>query len=137
MENILIWLIILIIFHRIIIHLQKAISLYPNTGGVGTNHAATEARWNMTLHYNSYDKHAPNAGWNGFSTISDFYNSFGAVTPTTATSSSNRINGFFTGVGAKNNADTAIDQRLGGRVTSNIIQHDSGIRPGIFNWPAI
>ena len=41
-----------------------------------------KARWNMTLHYNSWDNQAPNAGWNGFSTISDFYNSFGAVTAT-------------------------------------------------------
>ena len=106
----------------------EAIFLYANTGGVGTNHAGVEATWNMTLHYNSYDKLAPNAGWNGFSTISDFYNSFGAVT---ATSSSNRVNGFFTGVGAKNNADTAIDQRLGGRVTSNLTStKTSGIRPG-------
>jgi starch-binding outer membrane protein, SusD/RagB family len=106
----------------------EAIFLYPNTGGSGTNHAGVEARWNMTLHYNSYDKLAPNAGWNGFSTISDFYNSFGAVT---ATSASNRINGFFTGVGAKNNADTAIDQRLGGRVASNLTStQTSGIRPG-------
>ncbi|MEO8860241.1 MAG: RagB/SusD family nutrient uptake outer membrane protein [Ginsengibacter sp.] len=106
----------------------EAIFLYPNTGGVGANHAGTEARWNMTLHYNSWDKLAPNAGWNGFSTISDFYNTFGA---TTATSSSNRVGGFFTGVGAKNNADTALDQRLGGRVNSNLTStQTSGIRPG-------
>ncbi len=59
---------------------SEAIWLYPNTGGVSTKHAATEDFWNMTLHYNSYDKDAPNAGWNGFSTISDFYNSFGATT---------------------------------------------------------
>jgi hypothetical protein len=110
---------------------SEAIFEYPNTGGVGTNHASTEARWEMTLHYNSYDKNAPNAGWNGFSTIGDFYNSFGATTPVTATNSSNRINGFFTGVGAKTNSDTAIDQRLGGRVTSNLTStKTSGIRPG-------
>jgi starch-binding outer membrane protein, SusD/RagB family len=106
----------------------EAIFLYPNTGGVSANHAGTEARWNMTLHYNSWDNQAPNAGWNGFSTISDFYNSFGAVT---ATSASNRVGGFFTGVGAKNNADTLLDQRLGGRVTSNLTStQTSGIRPG-------
>ena len=107
---------------------KEAIFMYPNIGGVNTNHASTQARWNMTLHYNSWDKQAPNAGWNGFSTISDFYNSFGAVT---ATSASNRIGGFFTGVGANNNADTLIDQRLGGRVTSNLTStQTSGIRPG-------
>jgi hypothetical protein len=106
----------------------EAVFMYPNTGGVGANHAGVESRWNMTLHYNSYDKNAPNAGWNGFSTISDFYNSFGAVT---ATSASNRVGGFFTGVGANNNADTLIDQRLGGRVNSNLTSTlTSGIRPG-------
>ncbi|MEO8720929.1 MAG: RagB/SusD family nutrient uptake outer membrane protein [Ginsengibacter sp.] len=110
---------------------SEAIFAFPNTGGVGTNHASTEARWEMTLHYNSYNKNAPNAGWNGFSTISDFYNSFGATTPVKATSESNRVGGFFTGVGAKNNSDTAIDQRLGGRVTSNLTStKTSGIRPG-------
>lgn len=111
---------------------KEAIFMYPNTGGVGTNHAGVETRWNMTLHYNSWDKAAPNAGWNGFSTISDFYNSFGTTAkPTTATSSSNRISGFFTGVGSKNNPDTLIDTRLGGRVTSNITSTQiSGIRPG-------
>ncbi|WP_202552283.1 RagB/SusD family nutrient uptake outer membrane protein [Ginsengibacter hankyongi] len=107
---------------------KEAIFMYPNTGGVSTNHAGTEARWNMTLHYNSWDKQAPNAGWNGFSTISDFYNSFGA---TTATLASNRVGGFFTGVGAKNNADTLLDQRLGGRTTSNLTDYQtSGIRSG-------
>lgn len=109
----------------------EAIFEYPNTGGKGTNHAATEAWWEMTIHYNSYDAKAPNAGWNGFSTIGDFYNSFGATTPVTATDNSNRINGFFTGVGAKSNKDTAIDKRLGGRVTSNLTStKTSGIRPG-------
>lgn len=107
---------------------KEALFMYPNTGGVGTNHAGVEGRWNMTLHYNSWDKSAPNAGWNGFSTISDFYNSFGAVT---ATAASNRVGGFFTGVGSKNNADTLLDQRLGGRFTGNITSSQtSGIRPG-------
>ena len=58
----------------------EAIWLYPNTGGVSTNHSGTEDRWMMALHYNSWDAQAPNAGWNGFSTVSDFYNSFGATT---------------------------------------------------------
>lgn len=106
----------------------EAIFLYPNTGGVGAAHLSTESRWNMTLHYNSWDKLAPNAGWNGFSTISDFYNSFGA---TTATADANRVGGFFTGVGSNNNKDTALDTRLGGRKTSNLNStQTSGIRPG-------
>ena len=46
----------------------------------GLNPAGVNARWMMTLHYNSWD--APGvyggAGWNGFSTIADFYNAFDA-----------------------------------------------------------
>ncbi len=96
---------------------KEAIFLYPNTGGVGTNHAGVEARWNMTLHYNSYTPSNPNAGWNGFTTISDFYNSFNtSATPT-----------------VYDHADTLIipDTRLGGRVKSDSIStYTSGIRPG-------
>ncbi|MBN9352096.1 MAG: RagB/SusD family nutrient uptake outer membrane protein [Chitinophagaceae bacterium] len=107
---------------------KEAIFQYVNTGGASAGHLPVETRWNMTLHYNSWNKLAPNAGWNGFSTISDFYNSFGA---TTGTSDANRVNGFFTGVGAGNNKDTLLDSRLGGRDSSNITSTEtSGIRPG-------
>lgn len=94
---------------------KEAIFLYPNTGGVNVNHASIEGRWNMTLHYNSYTPKNPNAGWNGFSTISDFYSSFNvSAVPTT--------------FGPK---DTVFDTRLGGRITSNINStYTSGIRPG-------
>jgi starch-binding outer membrane protein, SusD/RagB family len=94
---------------------KEGIFVYPNTGGVSANHAGVEARWNMTLHYNSYTPVNPNAGWNGFSTISDFYNTFNVgATPTT--------------FGPK---DTLFDTRLGGRVTSNLVStKTSGIRPG-------
>ena len=110
---------------------KEIIFSYPNQSGVSASHAGTEDRWMMALHYNSYTGAAPNAGWNGFSTISDFYNSFGATTPTNATAASNRIGGFFTGVSNKNNTDTSIDQRLGGRVMSNLASTiASGIRPG-------
>jgi starch-binding outer membrane protein, SusD/RagB family len=94
---------------------KEAIFLYPNTGGVGTNHAGVEARWNMTLHYNSYTPNNPNAGWNGFSTISDFYNSF-------------NVSAVPTVFGPR---DTLFDTRLGGRITSNLLStRTSGIRPG-------
>lgn len=107
---------------------KEAIFQYVNTGGASAGHLPVETRWNMTLHYNSWNKLAPNAGWNGFSTISDFYNSFGA---TTGTSDANRVNGFFTGVGTGNNKDTLLDSRLGGRDSSNITSTEtSGIRPG-------
>ena len=82
----------------------EAIWLYPNSSGVSTNHAGTESRWNMTLHYNSYKPKAPGAGWNGFSTISDFYTSFNTAG----------------GPVAFGPADAAWDTRLGGRPTSNV-----------------
>jgi hypothetical protein len=94
---------------------KEAIFLYPNTGGVGTNHAGVEARWNMTLHYNSYTPNNPNAGWNGFTTISDFYNSFNVTNAPTAFGPT----------------DTLFDPRLGGRIMSNYNStYTSGIRPG-------
>jgi starch-binding outer membrane protein, SusD/RagB family len=93
----------------------EAIWLYPNTGGVGANHAGIEARWNMTLHYNMYTPANPNAGWNGFTTISDFYNSFNTTGGATAFGPT----------------DTLFDTRLGGRKTSNLLSlQKSGIRPG-------
>lgn len=94
---------------------KEGIFVYPNTGGVGANHASVEARWNMTLHYNSYTPNNPNAGWNGFATVSDFYSSFN--TGNTATNFGPN--------------DTLFDPRLGGRVLSNLTStQTSGIRPG-------
>ncbi len=93
---------------------KEGIFTYSNLSGVGANNSGIAARWNMTLHYNSYTPNNPNAGWNGFSTISDFYNSFNTTTTPTAFGP----------------ADTIVDKRLGGRVyigSSNI----SGIRPGL------
>lgn len=60
---------------------KEMILAYPNNGTTSNNGIANgglAARWMMTLHYNSWDKQAPNAGWNGFSTVADFYNAFGA-----------------------------------------------------------
>lgn len=94
---------------------SEAIWLYPNTSGVSVNHAGVEARWNMTLHYNSFKPKAGGAGWNGFSTISDFYNSFntGGGTPSYGPD------------------DTKWDTRLGGRANSNSSSTAiSGIKPG-------
>lgn len=92
---------------------KEIIWAYPNTSGVGTNHAGVEARWNMTLHYNSYTPVNPNAGWNGFSTISDFYNSFNTGVTATAFAPT----------------DTTFDGRLGGRYYAGAT-NISGIRPG-------
>jgi len=92
---------------------KEAIFRYDNTSGVGANNSGMSGRWNMTLHYNSYTPFNPNAGWNGFSTIGDFYASFNTgVTPTTYGPS-----------------DTAFDGRLGGRNFDNS-KTISGINPG-------
>jgi hypothetical protein len=76
----------------------------------------------MTLHYNQESSTAPNSGWNGFSTIGDFYSSFGAVTPTTGVAN-------WATIGAINNPDTLIDKRLGGRYYPGCTPF-SGMRPG-------
>jgi starch-binding outer membrane protein, SusD/RagB family len=94
----------------------EAIWLYPNSSGVSVNHAGVEARWNMTLHYNSYKPKAPGAGWNGFSTISDFYTSFNTA-------------GGAVQFGPN---DTAWDTRLGQRKKSDSLSWKiSGIKPGL------
>ena len=67
----------------------------------------------MTLHYNCWTPNNPNAGWNGFSTISDFYNSFNTGAGTTAFGP----------------ADTLLDPRIGGRYYQGVT-NISGMRPG-------
>lgn len=94
----------------------EAIFAYPSSSGLVTNNPSLQARWMMTFHYNEYDGQAPNAGWNGFSTISDFYNAF-SVGGTTDYS----LN------------DTSLDTRIGRRWTSDptgTVTKNSGIRPG-------
>ncbi|MBU3744460.1 MAG: RagB/SusD family nutrient uptake outer membrane protein [Sediminibacterium sp.] len=92
---------------------KEAIFRYNNTSGVSANNSGMGVRWNMTLHYNSYTPSNPNAGWNGFSTIGDFYASFNTTqTPT-----------------AYGPADTIFDTRLGGRDFQNS-KKISGINPG-------
>jgi starch-binding outer membrane protein, SusD/RagB family len=87
---------------------------YPGISGVTANNPGSDARWMMTFHYNEFDAQAPNAGWNGFSTIGDFYNSFSLNGTTTQT-----------------RADTSLDTRLGQRLKSDsTCTANSGIRPG-------
>jgi hypothetical protein len=62
---------------------KESILAWPNAGTAvnsGINSGDIRARWMMTLHYNSWDKNNSfgSAGWNGFSTVADFYNTFGA-----------------------------------------------------------
>ena len=91
----------------------EAIFRYQNNSGSGVNNSGITGRWNMTLHYNSYTPANPNAGWNGFSTIGDFYAQFNTTAKTTAYGP----------------ADTAYDGRLGGRNYQNS-KTISGINPG-------
>jgi len=92
---------------------KEGIYAYPNTSGVSTNNSGIHNRWWATLHYNSYTPLAPQAGWNGFSTVADFYNSFGVTTATTGTP-----------------ADTSLDKRIGGRFYKGCTDV-SGLRPGL------
>jgi len=93
-----------------------------NNSGSASNVSDVRGEWCKTLHYNQETSTNPNAGWNGFTTISDFYNSFGAVTPMVgvanyATDKSGRY------------ADTAVDSRVGGRFYPGVT-NASGQRPG-------
>jgi hypothetical protein len=94
---------------------REAIWAYDNTSGVSAANLDVKSFWFRTLHYNSYDPKAPNAGWNGFSTVAEFYNSFGiAGTPT------------------QTPTDTLLDQRIGGRFKAGVTDvPGSGLRPGL------
>jgi starch-binding outer membrane protein, SusD/RagB family len=96
----------------------EAIWAWPNNGSAtigGLNTGNTNQRWMNTLHYNSWNKKGVigGAGWNGFSTVADFYNMFeghGDATPGTI-------------------IDTTKDQRVGGRFFPGVTDV-SGLRPG-------
>lgn len=92
---------------------REAIWAYNNTSGVAANNMDVRSFWYRTLHYNSYTPKAPNAGWNGFSTVADFYNTFGVAS---------------TPVGGP--ADTLLDGRIGGRFYPGVT-NVSGLRPGL------
>lgn len=84
----------------------ERILAWPNNGSSsnnGFNAGGINSRWMMTLHYNSWDKNNSfgSAGWNGFSTVADFYNTFGAT-----------------------------DQRRGGNAYAGVTDQ-SGLRPGL------
>lgn len=85
----------------------------PNTSGVSVNNTGIHNRWWATLHYNMYTPKNPAAGWNGFSTVADFYNSFSVTSTATQTP-----------------ADTLLDTRIGGRFYKGSTDI-SGVRPGL------
>ena len=66
---------------------NEKIFAWPNNGTANINgrgNGGINARWMMTLHYNSWDKKAGSAGWNGFATVADFYNAFDTTKDTRA-----------------------------------------------------
>lgn len=92
---------------------KDGIFTYANTSGVQVGNSGIDNRWWSTLHYNQYDKYAPQAGWNGFSTVAEFYNTFSLTGNTTLSLK-----------------DSTLDYRIGERYywgSTNI----SGIRPGM------
>lgn len=92
---------------------KEAIWAYDNTAGATGTNVDMRSFWHRTLHYNSYTAKAPNAGWNGFSTVAEFYNTFGVnSTP------------------AQTPDDTLLDTRIGGRVYKGVTDK-SGLRPGL------
>ena len=101
----------------------ESIFAFPNTSGVTTNNSRVNARWNMTTHYNSNASKAPNAGWNGFSTIGNFYNSFGSPTAMVG------VNNFANDKSGRYK-DTAVDMRIGGRYFKGLTDK-IGMKPGL------
>jgi starch-binding outer membrane protein, SusD/RagB family len=92
---------------------KEAIWAYNNTSGVSANNMDVRSFWMRTLHYNSYTPKSPNAGWNGFSTVAEFYNTFGIA-----------------GTPAGTPDDTLLDKRIGGRYAAGVTDV-SGLRPGL------
>ncbi|HWJ89885.1 MAG TPA: RagB/SusD family nutrient uptake outer membrane protein [Flavisolibacter sp.] len=98
---------------------KEAIWSWPNNGSASNNGVSSggiNARWMMTLHYNSWDKNNVygSAGWNGFSTVADFYNTFEGHGDATA----NTV------------IDTTKDKRIGGKFYPGVTDQ-SGLRPGL------
>jgi len=94
---------------------KEAIWSWPNNGSAaigGINSQGINSHWMMTLHYNSWNRTGKygGAGWNGFSTVANFYNTFEGAGPTSV--------------------DTTKDQRLGGRFYPGVTD-TSGLRPGL------
>jgi hypothetical protein len=93
---------------------HETIFAVPNSSGVSTNNSGVTNRWFPTLHYNSYTPLNPSAGWNGFSTIAEFYNSF-AVNDAAITQTAH---------------DTLLkDSRIGGKFYKGATDK-SGLKPG-------
>ncbi|MEP6948969.1 MAG: RagB/SusD family nutrient uptake outer membrane protein [Ginsengibacter sp.] len=93
---------------------KEAIYACPNTAGVSVNNTSIQNKWWPTLHYNQYTPLNPQAGWNGFATTAEFYNSFAAADVAITETAK----------------DTLLkDRRIGGRFYAGVTDK-SGIKPG-------
>jgi len=95
----------------------EALFSLPNAHGANTGsgfYGNIQNQWYSSLHYNQYTPLNPQAGWNGFSTMGEFYNTFG-VNGTTLTQTT---------------ADVGVDQRLGGSSYAGETDK-SGLKTGI------
>lgn len=131
----------------------EMILAYNNQAGQssvnGINAGGINARWMMTLHYNSWghkgDGVYGSAGWNGFSTVADFYNAFdasdsmrrGNVPYPGVTDSSGLYVGLLQGVQKDEKGGTRLDRNgnpLTFNATVNLVEpdpltlEDNGIR---------
>ncbi len=98
-----------------------------NNSGSTSNVSDVRGEWCRTLHYNQETSSKPNSGWNGFTTVSDFYNSFS----TGSTPGVDLMEGVTNYASNKTGRykDTAVDSRVGGRFYPGITDK-SGMRPG-------
>lgn len=98
-----------------------------NNSGSASNFSDVRGEWCRTLHYNQETSSKPNSGWNGFTTVSDFYNSFSTGT----TPGVDLMEGVTNYASNKTGRykDTAVDKRVGGRFYAGITDK-SGMRPG-------
>jgi hypothetical protein len=85
-----------------------------NVSGKTAGYSGVQNRWWPTLHYNQYNPLKPQAGWNGFSTIADFYASFAVNDKPIQYNSSDTL---------------LLDSRIGGRFYKGSTDK-SGITPG-------
>lgn len=102
---------------------DESILAWPNNGSAsnnGINTGGINARWMMTLHYYSWNKNNTygSAGWNGFSTVADFYNMFGATDERVGgqpypgvTSESGLLPGFVVGQQYNQDGDSIYDRQ--------------------------
>jgi starch-binding outer membrane protein, SusD/RagB family len=95
---------------------KESLFSLPNARGANTSsgfYPNMQNQWFSTLHYNSYSGLEGQSGWNGFSTMGEFYNTFA-------------VNG---GTASQTRADTTLDSRLGLQAYAGVTDH-SGILPG-------